>query len=219
MKNKILLVQPHSDDILFSASKFLFNSSDYKMVKVLTVESGNEKRVQEDIELCELFQVGYENLGLDFEDTSYYHYYKVFKHKVFEADNCREVLIDLYGKEFLKDIRKKLRKFVNSHILAGYQIVTCVGVGHPMHQFVMECIKDLTDLFYRDFPHSYKRKTQGAMEDVLSAFKLKEEYFNEEEHTLKFDIAYKVYKTQRSLLFFEKGYIDKKIAEQFYVLK
>ena len=43
-KQKLLLVQPHSDDILFSCSYFLF--SDKYDVEVLTVEN-NEKRIAE----------------------------------------------------------------------------------------------------------------------------------------------------------------------------
>lgn len=217
-KQKILLIQPHSDDILFSASKFLFEKENYKQVKILTIENGNEKRVNEDKELCELFGIKYLNLGIEIEDDSYYHYYEKFKS--FDSENCDEILLDRYGKVFLKDLGKQLRKVVTNHIDKGYKIAVCLGVGHPMHYFIKECVKDLADLFYRDFPHSYKRKTKLEIEKVTnSEFILESEYFNEENHEVKFDICYQIYKTQRSLLFFEKGYIDKKIPEQFYIRK
>jgi hypothetical protein len=215
-KQNVLLIQPHSDDILFSASKFLFDKKRFGDIKILTIEKGNQKRVNEDIELCELFDVKYENLGFDFEDDSYYHYYQ--KHKIFLSDNCDEILEDRYGSEFLYSIKTKLRKFVKKHRNLNYKIVVCLGVGHPMHYFVMNCVKDLSDLFYRDFPHSYKRKAKLDFEN-LTEFILESEYFDEENHEMKFEIAYQIYKTQRSLLFFEKGYIDKKISEQFYKLK
>jgi hypothetical protein len=215
-KQNVLLIQPHSDDILFSASKYLFERDNYGEVKILTIEKGNPKRVDEDIQLCELFNVEYLNLGFDIEDDSYYHYYK--KHTVFESENCLPVLKERYGKEFLSEIRESLRKLVKKHKKRGFKILVCLGIGHPMHQFIMECVEDLTDLFYRDFPHSYKRKTKVEFEN-LTRFKLKSSYFDEENHKMKFDVAYQIYKTQRSLLFFEKGYIDKKIAEEFYTLK
>lgn len=215
-KQNILLVQPHSDDILFSASKFLFNKDKYGKVKILTIENGNEKRVKEDIELCNLFDIKFDNLGINFEDDSYYHYYQ--KHKIFLSENCDEILLDRYGSDFLDELKSKLRKYVKKHKRLDYEIIVCFGCGHPMHYFVKECIKDLSDLFYRDFPHSYKRKTKLDFENNTE-FILESEYFDEDEHKVKFDIAYQIYKTQRSLLFFEKGYIDKKISEQFYKLK
>ena len=215
-KQNFLLISPHSDDILFSASKFLFERRKFGDVKILTIESGNEKRVNEDKELCELFNVNYDNLNFDFEDDSYYHYYQ--KHKVFLSENCDEILIDRYGSDFLDDIKSKLRKYVKKHKAKNYKIIVCLGVGHPMHYFIKECVKDLSDLFYRDFPHSYKRKAKTDFDNV-SEFILESEYFDEDNHEVKFEVAYQIYKSQRSLLFFEKGYIDKKISEQFYKRK
>ena len=88
-----------------------------------------------------------------------------------------------------------------------------------MHYFIKECIEDLTDLFYRDFPHSYKRKAQLDFNNIKDRFELDSEFFDEDDHEVKFEVSYQIYKSQRSLLFFEKGYIDKKIPEQFYKLK
>ena len=49
-KIKLLCVQPHSDDVLFSASHFLFD--DKYEVEILTIEN-NTKRVAEDEKLYE----------------------------------------------------------------------------------------------------------------------------------------------------------------------
>lgn len=215
-KKNVLLLQPHSDDILFSCSKFLFERENYGDVVIMTMENGNSKRVAEDIALCELFNVRHETLDEDYEDTSYYEYYKRFK--TFKSEECIPILEDLYGIKFLKNLRKKLRIFVKEYLENDYLVVTCLGIGQPMHHFLMENTKDLAHLFYRDFPHSYKRKTQECFNSKIG-FELVEEFFSEEEHSMKFDIAKKIYKTQSSLLFFEKGYIDKKLPEQFYTLK
>lgn len=213
-KQDILLLQPHSDDVLFSSSKFLFEREDYGDVKIMTLEDGNAKRVAEDVALCDLFRVRHETLGIDYEDTSYYEYYKKFKK--FEPENCLPVLEDFYGLPFLKDMRKKLRNYVKKHKENGYIVVTCLGIGHPMHDFLMENTKDLADLFYRDFPHSYKRKAQDAFNSKIG-FELFDEFYNKEDHDMKFQIAKKIYKTQSGLLFYEKGYIDKQLPEQFYI--
>lgn len=218
-KKKYLLVEPHSDDILFSASKFIFESSNEGAdVILMTLEGGNQKRVDEDIVLCDLFDMKYKNIGLDIEDTSYYEYYK--KHKKFNGEDSLDVLYELYGTKFMKGLRDKLRKQVKKYKDKGYTVVTCLGVGHPMHYFMMRSLEDLADLFYRDFPHSYKRKAQEEVNRLLETeFKLKMEHFDEEEYEIKWETAKQVYKTQSSLLFFEKGYIDKKLPEQFYVKK
>lgn len=216
-KQNILLIQPHSDDILFSASKFLFERNKYGKIKILTIENGNKKRVAEDQELCDYFDVTHISLNYEFEDDSYYHYYKTFT--TFHSSECMGVLKDRYGKPFLKQIKEDLRAEVKKYRKLNYKIIVCLGIGHPMHFFIRECVKNLSDLFYRDFPHSYKRKTKVDFENCLSEFVLEEEFFDEDYHAAKFEVAYQIYKTQRSLLFFEKGYINKQLSEQFYKLR
>lgn len=216
-KGNLLLISPHSDDILFSASKYLFNRDEYDDVAFFTVESGEEKRVMEDLALCELFGIEtYFNSDVVFTDKSYYHYYKEMGCKDFNRQDSEKCLIEVYGKEFLNDLAEDILKKVKKYKKKGYKIVTCLGVGHPMHLFLRDTLIDLADEFYRDFPHSYKRKGLKNFESLNLKMVLKHEHFDQEQHDLKFEIAYDIYKTQRSLLFFEKGYIDKNIAEQFY---
>lgn len=218
MSKKILLVSPHSDDVLFSASKYLFNISKYSESVLFTIEN-NEKRLHEDELLCEIF--GIKNLitseTLNFEDKSYYHYYKEMKCKNFSIEEAKECMIQYFGKDFIKELKKEIRNVVKKYKKDGFEIVTCLGVGHPTHWFVRECLEDLADVFYRDFPHSYKRKGLKNFEDTVYQLELIEEYkLDEDEHSIKWDTAKQIYKTQSSLLFFEQGYIKKNIPEQYY---
>lgn len=218
-QTNVLLIQPHSDDVLFSASKFLLNRGDYGSVVLLTVEN-SPLRNKEDEELANLFDLKDIHLEGLVNDESYYHFYKEDKKRVFSFRKSYESIKEYLGNDKLKEIRKNLNKKVDYYKEKGYTIVCCLGVGHPTHYFVRKCIEDRVDLFYRDFPHSYKRKTQNCVEMEISDFKISETYkLSKEEHELKWQIAYQVYKTQRSLLFFEKGYIDKNLPEEYYVKK
>jgi hypothetical protein len=220
-KKKLLLVQPHSDDILFSASSFLFNLDKYSKVALMTVEKGDEKRVAEDHALVDLFGIDeYFNSDMDFKDLSYYHYYKELKFKKFSADKSMECLEDYFKTKFLLQLKADVRNKVLQYVNKGYIVVNCLGVGHPMHYFIREALLDLTNYFYRDWPHSYKMKARNEVEPLTSDMKKVDLFdFDEDLHEVKFQTAYQIYKTQRSLLFFEKGYIDKKIKEEFYKLK
>lgn len=215
-KKNIFLIQPHSDDILFSASKYLMNRDDYNQIILYTVEN-DEKRLKEDEELCELFNLDQMHGKVLNGDKSYYEYYNVLKNKVFDYNESETCLINLYGNEFLKNLRKKLRRVTKDFKEDKFEIVVCLGIGHPMHHFVRKCVEDLADSFYRDFPHSYKRKTQKCYEETCNEFKLDSEFDTTDTNETQFSIAYNIYKTQRSLLFFEKGYMDKKLPEQYYV--
>lgn len=218
MGKKILLIQPHSDDILFSASKYLFDIDDGDSIVLFTVEP-DPKRLAEDIALVELLGLtDLETTSKDFIDSSYYHYYKEMKCKTFNIREAEACMKQCYSKSFLFTLEREIIEIVKRYKKLGFTIITCLGIGHPMHWFVREAIGDLADIHYRDFPHSYKRKGLEEFEKV-SKGKLMMEHFDETEHTLKFDIAKKIYKTQSSLLFFEQGYIKKKIAEEYYFVK
>jgi len=217
MGKKVLLIQPHSDDVLFSASKYLFEASNCEKIAMFTVEGGDPKRVAEDKALCDLFGIKeYFNSSVEFIDESYYFYYKELKFKNFTIEQSEVCLLKCFGKDFLNDLSDDIRNKVKKYKKKGYEIVVCLGIGHPMHWFVMDCIKDMADTYYRDFPHSYKRKAKGQLENFVFDKVLSEEHFDEKQHEIKFESARQIYKTQRGLLFFEKGYIDKKIAEQYY---
>jgi hypothetical protein len=215
MKN-VLLISPHSDDILFSASKYLMNRDNYGDIVLFTIEN-DEKRLKEDAELCELFDMTLIHGEMLLGDKSYYEYYNVLKNKVFDYEEAESCLLNLYGKKFLKELKREIRHYVKRYSSEGYEIVVCLGIGHPMHHFVRKSVEDLADSFYRDFPHSYKRKTQKCYEETCNEFKLDSEFDTTDTNETQFSIAYNIYKTQRSLLFFEKGYMDKKLPEQYYV--
>ncbi len=219
-KRNLLLIQPHSDDILFSASKYLFNRGDYNKVTLFTVEGGDEKRVAEDMELCDLFGIDeYINSKVQFTDNSYYTFYKELGFKKFNIEDSMRTLDHRFGGKFMAELGRDIMKTVKKYKKNNYEVVVCLGIGHPMHWFVRFTTEKLADVFYRDFPHSYKMKAKGSLEEFIQGLKEPELYFDKEEHKLKFETAYQVYKTQRSLLFFEKGYIDKKLPEEFYTRK
>lgn len=219
MSKKLLIVQPHSDDALFCASSKLMNYSGD--IILFTVEN-NEKRLAEDLALCDV--LGIKKLitsqALNFEDKSYYHYYKEMGFKDFNEKDSNACIIDYFGKKKVAEIKKEIRETCEEYKKRGYKIMTCLGVGHPTHWLVRDSLLDIADYFYRDFPHSYKRKGLKNFENSVFKMVLSEEIqLTEDEHSLKFDLAYNIYKTQRSLLFFEQGYIKKNIPEQFYKLK
>ena len=218
MKKNLLLCQPHSDDVLFSASKYLFDASKYGKVVLFTVEGGDQKRQDEDRALCNLFGIhDYITSNVEFVDDSYYTYYKELKFKKFGISESWECIGHRFGEDFLSTLKDDIRRTVEKYKKKNYEVVTCLGIGHPMHFFLRNSIEDLADVFYRDFPHSYKRKAVGSLEEFTSGFLAEPElHFDEEQHQMKWEIAYQVYKSQRSLLFFEKGYIDKKLPEEFY---
>lgn len=218
-KKKVLLIQPHSDDILFSASKFLFESKKYKKVKMLTVENVSEKRILEDVEICKHF-----NIDLIIPDTkiSSEDFHKEYYHQYKEMDDvdCLNFCKKKIGSKNINKLATELSKIIKKHKDEGYLIVSCLGVGHPFHWLINFLTADYSDLFYRDFPHSFKRRNQNYFNFVTeNEFELDFNHFDEKEHSEKFELISKFYKSQKSLLFFEKRYIDKKLPEQYFKKK
>ena len=214
-KKNLLLIQPHSDDILFSASHFLFNKKKYGDIKILTVES-NFDRLEEDLDICNHFGVKLERLVSEIHSENFHkEYYSLHKHM--DDESALEFCQNKIGKKKLKELKKELTKVITKHKSKGYKIVTCLGVGHPFHWLVRTLTEDLSDLFYRDFPHSYKRRNQPYINAIVGTqFNLKFLSNPKKRHDEKFDLIKKYYKSQSSLLFFEKRYIDKILAEEFY---
>lgn len=212
---KILLIQPHSDDILFSASHFLFNRKDYKKIKILTVEF-NADRLLEDEDVCRHFDVELMTLETKADSTNFHkEYYD--QHSQMDDESAMEFCVNKIGKKTFKKLVKELDKTMEWHKSKGYTIVTCLGVGHPFHWLTRMLTQDSADLFYRDFPHSYKRRNQAYLNGIVnSEFELSFTSTPEEHHALKMDLIKTYYKSQSSLLFFEKRYIDKKLPEEFY---
>lgn len=213
---KLLLIQPHSDDILFSCSHFLFLPQ-YE-VQVLTVEN-DLKRIAEDEKLFEFLNIPFHHLGLDFHDESYYEFHKNYKEVTVEA--TYKYLNEYFGRETLKEIEETLvnwvRKFLKEN--KGYTVVVPWGVGHPFHLFVRDVIqKSLVSnlLYYREFPHSYKRRSQPQVEKQKQEYSLERSIPVQEFHEVKWKLASKFYRSQSGLQFYEQGYIKKELPEEIY---
>ena len=63
--------------------------------------------------------------------------------------------------------------------------------------------------YYREFPHSYKRRSQAQVEEQKKEWYLKSSVPVEEFADIKWKLASKFYKSQSGLLFYENGYIKK----------
>lgn len=215
MGKKILLIQPHSDDILFSASHYLFEAKKYKRVKILTVET-NEKRLLEDELVCRHFGVELLRMKNKVESTNYHkEYYKL--HTQMDDESAMDFCEEKMGKKNFNRLATELNKIVDKHKKNGYTIITCLGVGHPFHWLTRVLTQDKADVFYRDFPHSYKRRNQAYLNGIVnSEFKLSFTSKPEKQHDSKMSLVKTYYKSQSSLLFFEKRYIDKQLPEEFY---
>ena len=94
---KLLLIQPHSDDLLFSCSHLLFDDSFEK--QVLTIEN-NPKRIKEDKELYSFLSIKFNHLDVPFDDQSYYGYHKTYK------EDFRLPLSSLYFRKSYSRFRK-----------------------------------------------------------------------------------------------------------------
>ena len=220
-KIKLLCVQPHSDDVLFSASHFLFD--DRYEVEILTIEN-NTKRVAEDEKLYEFLGIPYHHLKVEFDDQSFYGFHK--KYNEVTSQNAVEWLEEFFGEETVGKIREEIisfiKKFCSKH--PDVQIVVPWGVGHPFHIFVRDTIEIAISgkenlWYYRDFPHSYKKRAKSQVVAQLEDYELKESVSVAEIHDVKWDLAKKFYKSQSGLLWFEQGYIKKQLPEDIYVKK
>ena len=214
-KKKLLLIQPHSDDILFSASHFLFQPQ-YE-VHVLTVEN-DPKRITEDQRLYDFLGIPFSHLELDFRDESYYGFHK--KYKEVTVDTAYEWLNEYFGRDTLNEIedaiKERVSEFLSSH--RGYTIVSPWGVGHPFHLFVKETLETVVSYlwYYREFPHSYKRRSAHQVEVQSAVNPLHHSVPTSEFHEVKFKLASKFYRSQSGLLFYEQNYIKKVLDEEIY---
>lgn len=215
MKKKFLIIQPHSDDALFSAANLIFSDNE---VSVLTVEN-NEKRVKEDVKLYEFLGIPYHHLEVEFNDESFYSFHK--KYKEVTSENSKAHLIDFFGEKTVNAIRDEIVKFViafkKKH--KDVQIVVPWGVGHPMHCFIRDVIESQADnlWYYRDFPHSYKRRAKTQIEAQIKEYDLFKSVPVDDFHEVKWELAKKFYKSQSGLLWFEQGYIKKQLPEEIYI--
>lgn len=217
---KLLLIQPHSDDILFSCSHLLFDDSYEK--EVLTIEN-NSKRIAEDERLYQFLGIPFHHLEVDFDDQSYYGYHKQYKEVTVEQsyDYLRE-FFDSYTLNEIEDaVEKFLSKFFKRNKVEDVTVVAPWGVGHPFHLFIRDVLEKKISVmwYYREFPHSYKRRSQAQVDKQKKEYKLLSSTPVEDFDDVKWELAKKFYKSQSSLLWFEQGYINKRIPEEVYVNK
>lgn len=217
---KLLLVQPHSDDILFSCSHLLFDDSYEK--EVLTIEN-NSKRIAEDERLYQFLGIPFHHLDVEFDDQSYYGYHKKYKEVTVEQsyDYLRE-FFDSYTLNEIEDaVEKFLSKFFKRNKVEDVTVVAPWGVGHPFHLFIRDVLEKKISVmwYYREFPHSYKRRSQAQVDKQKKEYKLLSSIPVEDFDDVKWRLAKKFYKSQSSLLWFEQGYINKRIPEELYIHK
>jgi hypothetical protein len=211
----LLLIQPHSDDIMFSASHFLFNKKKNQKITILTIEY-NEKRLQEDLDICKIFNVDLISLKSRV-DSSNYHKEYYSKHSKMDDKTALKFCTSKIGKDNLFDLWDEINSVIKKYKKDGYKVVTCLGVGHPFHWITRIMTEEYADLYYRDFPHSYKRRNQEYINGLVnSKFKISFLSSPEKDHDEKIRIISKHYKSQSSLMFFEQRYINKRLPEEFY---
>ena len=217
---KLLLVQPHSDDILFSCSHLLFDDSYEK--EILTIEN-NSKRIAEDEKLYSFLGIPFHHLEVEFDDQSYYGYHKQYKEVTIEQSyNYLREFFDSYTLNEIEDaVEKFLSKFFKRNKVEDVTVVAPWGVGHPFHLFIRDVLEKKISVmwYYREFPHSYKRRSQAQVDKQKKEYKLLSSTPVEDFDDVKWELAKKFYKSQSSLLWFEQGYINKRIPEEVYVNK
>lgn len=214
-----LIIQPHSDDALFSAASIILGG-EYS-AEILTVEN-DPKRIPEDEKLYEFLGIKYSHFDLDFSDHSFKSFHKTYD-EVNET-NAVEHLTNYFGSEVLSSIKNaiitRLRKYIKEHPKS--LIFIPWGVGHPMHYFVRICAEEVVDAsmlrYYRDFPHSYKKRAKSQIQKQLQDFELWRQVDMSEIHDVKWQLAQKFYRSQSGLMWFEQGYIRKRLPEEFYIV-
>ena len=88
-----------------------------------------------------------------------------------------------------------------------------------MSPYLSEVISPEKILYYRDFPHSYKKRAKQQVLEQLKDFTIKESFPVVNFHDIKWQLAKKFYKSQSGLLWYEQGYIAKQLPEEIYVRK
>lgn len=214
-KTKILAIQPHSDDVLLSAAHVLLDGK--HEVQVLCVES-DPKRVPEDEKLYEFLGIPYANLGVEFVDNSYYEFRQ--QHKAYKIEEVTPFLIEYFGSDLLNKIQTALVKWITKFLQKNpdYKILAPLGIGHPFHLWVHEVIREIFPgaLYYREFPHSFKRRAQEQLKEAQSRMELVKGVPIDDFADVKWQLASKFYRTQSGLLFYEQGYIKKNLPEEVY---
>lgn len=218
MSNKItLIIQPHSDDAMLSCGSFLLANISSLKIEVLTIEN-NLKRVKEDELLFSFIGIPLHNLGLNLIDDCYKGFYKIIGNKSpMKHDFTMKYLNEYFTPDAIKEVKNKLISFILENE-DKYEFIAPLGIGHPFHYLIFDIVKDLSCIkyFYREFPHSFKRRVKDQFDNATKNMKL--HYFNDEVelHDLKFKISQKFYKSQSRFFFNEQQNINKYYREEIY---
>ena len=210
-----MFIQPHSDDIILSC----FDRLNEKGIQptILTIEH-DEKRSKEDLGLIEAIPNLKVINGVDLgkEETSYKDYWGQNMHRKFVPEEVMDVLLNSLDNDKIDSILELLEQTINSE--DWDEIYTCMGVGHPLHWFIHETTKDVATKFYRDWPHSYKKRNLTFFNEYSQTFDFIEEVNDDEVLESKHRLFKKYYKTQSGLLYFEQKNIEKNFSEKYYTL-
>lgn len=212
---KVLFIQPHSDDIVLSCFGKLIEKG--IQPTILTIED-DPKRIAEDIKMNEFIPNLKVVKGVDFggEDKSYKGYWGENMHRKFNPEEVLLTAMDFLGEEKIEAIMEVIGETLD--LEEWDEIYTCMGVGHPMHWFVHEITKAFSTHFYRDWPHSYKKRNREFFESYSTQFNFVEEINDEEVLRFKHEVFKKCYKSQSGLLYFEQKNIENNFSEKYYTL-
>lgn len=215
--NKVLIIQPHSDDAILSCAKFIFDTS-FK-TKILTIEQ-NPSRVEEDDNLYKFIGINTINLKTKTKDDYYSEFFKVNgRNAVLTDKNVISFYEERIGRDNIRKLKEEIHSVVEKYIDYGYMILCPLGIGHPYHYLVRYLLRDIEDgfIFYREFPHSYKRKAKSQLDSELLVMSMVCDNSDEEINKLKYTLAQKFYKTQSGFFFYEHSNIEKLYSEEFFI--
>jgi hypothetical protein len=215
---KYLIVSPHSDDALLCAAHVILG--DGFEVEIVTVEN-DPIRIEEDKKLYGFLNIPFHHLDVEFKDESYYGHKKEYPQGV-TVENSFAYLRSYLGSDTLNEIEEALhsfiRKFFKDKKHRGFKILAPWGIGHPFHLFVRYCVQlEVSNAeYYREFPHSYKKRAQAQVELQSREYELVRSVPVEGFADIKWKLARKFYRSQSGLLFYEQGYIKKNLPEEIW---
>ena len=220
-----IIIQPHSDDALFCCYGLLAFD---KNAEVITVEN-DPKRIKEDNDLYDTLGVKHSHLNTRYKDESYYAYFpkrkkgepRVPRRKV-ELESSIQCLQEQFGKDGYDSLLSEVERLVKEIDKASNFIYLPAGIGHPSHLVVRHLFESSIEhakiVYYRDFPHSYRRSSKEQLDEFAAKYPCKMEIqLSEEDHKLKWWLAGKFYRSQSGLMFYEQNYIKKNMPEEFYI--
>jgi len=190
--NKVLLVEPHADDVILSMGATLLNSLDTPEVDILTVtkpstyNAESSKQLEELLDINSVECLGWEDMTWRkveikkiIEEYGEYNYNQVFKH--YNPDREPQELVDK----------------VNSY--EADLLMIPLGIKHPMHIMVTRLLDPLETetIFYAEQPYyEQKRVQQQLAAQGIARHLVAEKVYPKILLEEKLDIFKKVYPSQ-----------------------